>query len=442
MEFLMPSNDKSGVTDYTNITNELNNKKFVMLGEGKFYINQPIIMKNNYCVTGISENNTEINVVGDINAFVSLIESSCNAVSIKNLKVIAEANSTKYAIDLKGSLAQPYTGATHSNFENIYIVNFESGIFINHCWNTRFINIRAISCITNGIYLGGGCNNILCDMFIANGISTGIRVTTSDEDTTENTNIKISNADVEYCDKGIYIYNANNVSVEDIYSEHCAVVVYSYGCNGFSVNGFYSSNDIKFVETYNDGFVGNGFIGFDSSDNVSVIDSPNNIILDVTNIKTKNKSTGKVFYYKQNMVAEKPINGVKPLYSIESEPFRMRYSSDVHTFEFKTFDNTDKQYFCCNPSLIVVNEEDLKALSSDSITLYKNGVAQAVIEIMKDDVLSKNRIYRMRKKNQEADNFIYKNGDVIEIKHSNTTGVDVKLVVRFTDVMFDDFYFD
>ena len=47
----------------------------------------------------------------------------------------------------------------------------------------------------------------------------------------------------------------------------------------------------------------------------------------------------------------------------------------------------------------------------------------------------------MRKINLDSNHFIYKNGDSIELKHSNTVGVDVELLVQFTGVKIGDYYF-
>lgn len=441
MEYLRPSGDVTGVTDYNNIINSLNENEIALLSEGEFYINESINLKGNNKICGISNKLTKLNVVSNISAIVSDIVTNCNYVNIMDISILSSVTNDNYAINLKGSTQEPYTGATYSIFKNIIIRNFDSGIYVNHCWNTRFINIRNIEVKTNGIFLGGGCNNILCDLIMGNNLTSGIRITTSDIDTTENVNITINNADFEYCNRGIYIYNANNVSINDIYTEHCNTVVYTYGCNGFSLNGFYSAYDVNFVETYNDGFIGNGYIKVKNAKNFSIINSLNNIVMKTTNIKVKNDLEGICFLYKQNMRAENPIDGNNILYEIESESSRMRYSTDTIQFDFKPYNHVDSQYHCVNPSLIITNDNELTALSSDEFKLYKNGVAEAIIEIHEGDTLNKGKIYKMRKINLDSNHFIYKNGDIIELKHSNTVGVDVELLVQFTNAKIGDYYF-
>lgn len=441
MEYLKPSGDVTGVTDYNNIINSLNENKNVILSEGEFYVNESIDLKENNKICGVSNRLTKLNVVSNVSAFTSDIDTNCNYINVMDVAIVASEPNDNYAINLKGSTQPPYTGATYSMFKNIIIKNFESGIFANHCWNTRFINIRVVDGKTNGLFLGGGCNNILCDMIICNNIANGIRVTTSDTDTTENVNLTINNADFEYCNRGVYINNVNNVSINDIYTEHCNTVVYTFGCNGFSLNGFYSVYDVNFVETYNDGFIGNGYIKVKHDENFSIINSLNNIVMKTSNIKVKNDLNGICFLYKQNMRKEEPIDGDKILYEIESESSRMRYSTDTIKFDFKPYNYANSQYHCVNPSLIITNNNELTALSSDEFKLYKNGVAEAVIEINKGDTLNKGKVYKMRKINLDSNHYIYKNGDSIELKHSNTVGVDVELLVQFTGVKIGDYYF-
>ena len=441
MEYIKPSGDVSGVTDYNNIVNSLSVNKSAFLLEGEYYINETINLKENNKFSGVSNTLTKLNVVTNVSAFTSDVNTNCNYINIMDVTILSNEPNDNYAINLKGTTQAPYTGATYSNFKNIIIRNFDSGIFVNHCWNTRFINIRIIDGKTNGLFLGGGCNNILSDMIMANNITSGIRITTSDVDTTENVNITINNANFEYCNRGIYIYNANNISINDIYTEHCNTVIYTYNCKGFYLNGFYSAYDSKFIETYNNGFIGNGYIKVNKSENYNVINSLNNIVMVTQNINVKNDSNGLGFLYKQNMKAEKPIDGVNILYDIESEINRMRYSTDTIKFDFAPYNNKDKQYLCVNPSLIIANEKELTALSSDEFKLYKNGVAEAIIEINKGDKLKKGKVYKMRKLNSGAEHFIYNEGDEIELKHTNTVGVDIKLLVQFTDAKIGEYYF-
>ncbi|RGJ72196.1 hypothetical protein DXD51_03045 [Eubacterium sp. TM05-53] len=441
MEYLKPSGDVTGVTDHNNIINLLNENKNVLLSEGEFYVNESIDLKENNKICGVSNRLTKLNVVSNVSAFTSDVDTNCNYINVMDVAIVASEPNNNYAINLKGSIQEPYTGASYSIFKNIIIINFESGIFVNHCWNVKFINIRNINVKTNGLFLGGGCNNILCDLIMGNNLTNGIRITTSDIDTTENVNITINNADFEYCNIGVYIYNANNISINDIYTEHCNTVIYTFGCNGFSLNGFYCAYDVNFVETYNYGSIENGYIKVNHDDNYSIINSINNIVMETKNIKVKNDSNGIIFLYKQNMRSEEPIDGDKILYEIESESSRMRYSTDTIQFDFKPYNHVDSQYHCVNPSLIITNDNELTALSSDEFKLYKNGVAEAIVEIHEGDTLNKGKIYKMRKINLDSNHYIYKNGDSIELKHSNTVGVDVELLVQFTGVKIGDYYF-
>lgn len=440
MEYLKPSGDMTGVADYENITAQLLEKRVVYLDKGDFYINKPITLKNYYCVIGISEVLTFIHAVTDNSVFISDAETEPTYLNIKNINIKADFDNSNYAIDIKGSLKSPYTGCSFSKFENIFINGFESGIVVNHCWNTKFNMIRLQNCKQNGLYIAGACNNISIDMFSCFSVRNGIRITTSDFDTTENTNISINNADVEHCEKGVYIYNANNVSIRDIYSEYCNPVIYSYGCNGFSVNGFYSSNDYNFLELYNDAQIENGYFNVKSEFDIGIINLQNISKVIVNNVKTRNLSTGKVYIFKQEIANDSPLFGEIPFYEIESLPHRLRYTSDNFDFEFKTFDNKEKQFHCAYPSIIVVNDKELTALSNDEVKLYKNGIAVAKAVILKDDVLTKGKIYKMVRLLNNSDSYIYKNGDILEVKHNNTTGVDLEIIIRFTDIKYGEYY--
>ena len=39
-----------------------------------------------------------------------------------------------------------------------------------------------------------------------------------------------------------------------------------------------------------------------------------------------------------------------------------------------------------------------------------------------------------------SDSYIYKNGDILEVKHNNTTGVDLEIIIRFTDIKYGEYY--
>lgn len=232
----------------------------------------------------------------------------------------------------------------------------------------------------------------------------------------------------------------NNVSIRDIYSEYCNPVIYSYGCNGFSVNGFYSSNDYNFLELYNDAQIENGYFNVKSEFDIGIINLQNISKVIVNNVKTRNLSTGKVYIFKQEIANDSPLFGEIPFYEIESLPHRLRYTSDNFDFEFKTFDNKEKQFHCAYPSIIVVNDKELTALSNDEVKLYKNGIAVAKAVILKDDVLTKGKIYKMVRLLNNSDSYIYKNGDILEVKHNNTTGVDLEIIIRFTDIKYGEYY--
>lgn len=408
----------------------INNFKNVNIPSGTYIINDSLKLTSGVTINGENPTNTLIKTNTDISIFENI--SNSNYITIKNLKLQCSTTSTKYAINIIGTTTAPFTGATYSNFSEITIDGFYNGIFMNHIWNTIFNKIRILNCTNRGLFLGGGCNNILIDMPMLEHLTQGIRITTSDGDSVQNTNITINNADIEYCTTGIYSYNNETVSINDLYSEHNDLVVYSFGTKGFKINGFYSAFDTKFGD-FNTSFVSvtNGFTRVNSNNDIGIISTDNFIKLE--NLSSSNNSSGKIF----NIVSD--INQYIPFiysnlpYNVESESFRLRYSSDKYNGTFNFSENNGLQYSCYKPCLQITSN-NLTASSGDQIQLKRNGNVVASLSINSGTALNKNDILEFTASNTNAKNFIYQNGDEYEITHTNTTGVDVNFKMIFRNI--------
>lgn len=416
--------------DTTSLQNAINISNHVFIPDGVYCISTSLKVKTNLIIEGNNVLSSIIKAIDDISIFEN--NTSANYLTIKNLKLETEETSTKYAINIEGSTTSPYTGATYSTFENIYIDGFDSGIFLNHIWNTSLNKIRINNSNDKGIFLGGGCNNVEINMPMLEHLTQGIRITTSDGDSVQNTNITINNADIEYCTTGIYSYNNETVSIKNPYSEHNDLVVYSFGTKGLKIDGFFSSFDTKFGEIISSKTkISNGFIRLNSNNDIGIISSSEYI--DINNISGANNGTGKIF----NIVSD--VNSYIPLiystlpYNIESESFRLRYSSDNYNGVFNSNENNGNQYSCYKPCLQITSN-DLTATSGDQIQLKRNGVTVATLSINSGTSLNKNDILEFTSSNTNAKNFIYQNGDTYEITHTNTTGVDVNFKVVFRNV--------
>lgn len=416
--------------DTTSLQNAINISNHVFIPDGVYCISTSLKVKTNLIIEGNNVLSSIIKAIDDISIFEN--NTSANYLTIKNLKLETEETSTKYAINIEGSTTSPYTGATYSLFENIYIDGFDSGIFLNHIWNTSLNKIRVKNGTTNGIFLGGGCNNVEINMPIIESIVNGIRLTTSDIDSTQNTNITINKPDLEYCQKGIYLYNDETIAINNIYSEHNTLVVYAFGTKGLKIDGFYSSFDTKFGEIISSkAKISNGFIRLNSNDDIGIISSSEYI--DINNISGANNGTGKIFNIANDVNSYIPLIYSTLPYNIESESFRLRYSSDNYSGVFNSNENNGNQYSCFKPCLVITSN-NLVASSGDQIQLKRNGVTVATLSINNGASLNKNDILEFTASNTNAKNFIYQNGDTYEIKHTSTTGVDVSFKMVFRNI--------
>lgn len=408
----------------------INNFKNVNIPSGTYIINDSLKLTTGVTINGENPTNTIIKTNTDISIFENI--SNSNYVTIKNLKLLCTTTSTKNAINIIGTTSTPFTGATYSNFSEITIDGFYNGIFVNHIWNTIFNKIRILNCTNRGIFLGGGCNNVLIDMPMLEHLTQGIRITTSDGDSVQNTNITINNPDIEYCTTAIYLYNDENITINDIYSEHNTLVVYAFGTKGLKIDGYYSAFDTKLAEIISSKTeISNGFTRVNSNDDMGIISTQE--FINLKNLSSSNNGSGKIF----NIVAD--INKYIPTiysnlnYDVEGESFRLRYSSDKYNGTFNADENNGLQYSCYKPCLKITSN-DLVASSGDQIQLKRNGNVIATLSINSGTSLNKNDILEFTASNTNAKNFIYQNGDEYEITHTNTTGVDVNFKMIFRNI--------
>lgn len=417
-----------GETDDTSaLQSAINSGKKVFVPKGIYCISQSLKLITGQTLEGDGDWTTIIKVTSDCPAFEN--GGNANYIAIRNIKIESDVESTNYAIDIKGSITSPYTGATYSSFENIFIRNFDSGIFLNHVWNTKLKNIRVANGTTNGIFLGGGCNNIIIELPMLERLKCGIRLTTSDSDTTENVDVTIINPDIEYCEKGIYAFNHNTLNIIGAYSEHNDLVINCSGVKGLSVNGIYSAYDNKYADLSNtNASLTDAFVKLNSDSDIGIISSDKYLSLD--NFTGVNLGSGKMFYLTYDINSYVPFIYETLQYNIESASFRLRYSSDKYDGTFEAQEKTDKQFSCFKPCLVVTSNT-LTASSSDTIRLYRNGSIVATASISSGTVLNNGDIIEMTAVNTNAKNFIYENGDEYSIQHSNTTGVDVNFKVVF-----------
>ncbi len=412
------------------------NKSYnIFIPKGTYLISTSLKVKNDLKISGVKETNSIIKATSDISIFEN--NSGSNYITIKNLKLTNNITSSKYAINIEGTTISPYNGATYSLFENIFIDGFESGIFLNHVWNTELKNIRVINGTTNGIFLGGGCNNILIDLPMLEHLTNGIRISTSTNDSTENTNITILDADIEYCTNGIYTTNNNNINIINLYTEHNTKTIYSSSTNSLTINGFYSAYDTKLADLNNTkANILGGYIKINSSSDIGIIST--NKYINLENITGANDSTGKIFYLASDVNSYNPTFYNTLYYNVESESFRLRYSSDKLESAFNTLEKDDKQYSCFKPCLVITSNT-LTASSGDTINFVRNGTTIATINITNGTALTKDDILEFNPVNTNGRNFIYKNGDEYSITHTNTTGVDVNFKVLFRNIKTGNF---
>lgn len=421
--------------DTSALQTAINKSYNIFIPNGTYLVSTSLKVKNDLKISGVKETNSIIKATSDISIFEN--NSGSNYITIKNLKLTNNITSSKYAINIEGTTSSPYNGATYSLFENIFIDGFESGIFLNHVWNTELKNIRVINGTTNGIFLGGGCNNILIDMPMLEYLTNGIRISTSTNDSTENTNITILNADIEYCTNGIYTTNNNNINITNLYTEHNTKTIYSSSTNSLTINGFYSAYDTKLADLNNTkANILGGYMKINSSSDIGIIST--NKYINLENVTGANDNTGKMFYLASDVNSYNPTFYNTLYYNVESESFRLRYSSDKLESAFNTLERDDKQYSCFKPCLVITSNT-LTATSSDTINFVRNGTTIATLTITNGSALTKDDILEFNPVNTNGRNFIYKNGDEYSITHTNTTGVDVNFKVLFRNIKTGNF---
>lgn len=447
MAFIAPSGDTTGETDVDNIQTALNTYKKIRLKEGDYYINEAIKVADHMTIEGNGINSTIINTVGNISAFERTTNTSSAFLNFKDFKIKCdtEVTSNKTAMDFSITTSEGLKGISYSNFERIYIDGFYNGFFAEQFWCTTLKAIRCENCSNYGIFIGGRSNNILLQMCVANYATNGIRLTTSTNQSTELTNINLVNCDLEHNTYGIYAYSVRGLSLKNTYSEYNTQVFQITNCPNAEFVGFYSSYDGR-IANIGEGCklfkIENGYVKINTEQKFLISLNDNSKPISSRNITIENLNNTRIYITNREYEINPGIQ-TELVTFYEIGQGSMRYSADKIEGNFNPLSITNNKYKFLNAKLIVLDSGADVPSSNDTFTLKINGNTVATKSITTSTDISQFaeiNMPRTTSSSAEHENLIFENNATFELTHSNTVGVDLKVMLVLNNVLVGEFY--
>ena len=452
---IKPSGDITGVTDKKNIIKHLSTNSSIRLSEGEFWINDSILFPQGKTIVGAGKTKTIINTVNDTSVFHSTEDSTVDHVVITDLKLRAGTQSTKRAIDFVGSLTPingSYTGCSYSTFKRIDIEGFKDGFYGRGFWCTLFEQIRTFT-NEKGIIIGSTVNDVTFNKCSFLGGEYGIHASSDTSGGSQLTSFNVKDCNIERSSVcAIYAYSVLGITVENLHCESVPLALKLDNVPAFKMIGgnilyvdalaqIRKSSALEFYKGKQT-FIGT-YVQLNTNDTTGLIHLPySDEITDVEliDIDYYNKGTGVVSYIREDIFNLKTVGRNMIINEFESESAIVRYSSDkiTHTLKQQIFDNQQIKIY--NPYLVIV--EGGTATSSDTFNLVKDDEILFTKSINAGTVLTAGQEFQMSRKLTGNDfyKYIFKNNDVVELRHTNTLGVDIKFKILFKDVVAAEYF--
>lgn len=446
MAFIEPSGDTTGETDIDNIQTALNTYKKIRLKEGNYYINNSIKVSDHMSIEGNGINSSVINTVGNISAFERTSNISSAFLNFKDFKIKCdtEVTSNKTAMDFSITTSEGFKGISYSNFERIYIDGFYNGFFAEQFWCTTLKAIRCENCSNYGIFIGGRSNNILLEMCIANHCVNGIRLSTSTNQSTELTNINLINCDLEYNSYGIYAYSVRGLSMKNTYSEYNTQVFQITNCPNAEFVGFYSAYDGR-IANIGEGCklfkIENGYVKINTEQKFLISLNDNSKPISSRNITIENLNNTRIYITNRDYEVNPGIQ-TELVTFYEIGKGSMRYSSDKIDGNFNPLSITNNKYKFLSAKLVVLSSGANVPSSNDTFTLKINGNTVATKSVTTSTDISQFAEIDMPRTTSGIGHeyLFFENNASFELTHSNTVGVDLKVMLILNTVLAGEFY--
>jgi hypothetical protein len=153
-------------------------------------------------------------------------------VFIKDMRVVAEATHTGFAIDLRGNQNSPYTGPRYGGIDNVYAVSAAgAGVRIERCWVVEINKLRTNTFKTS-LEILNGCNSINVTNSPLGGSQNSSGVSLTDANVriigspTEHTSIRFEGCSFENAyAQSIYALNVQGLQILNSYFENEATTI-------------------------------------------------------------------------------------------------------------------------------------------------------------------------------------------------------------------------
>ena len=298
-----PTGDKTGELDRAVIQGKLDKGYSVHLSAGEYYLNGPLIFRPGYMLRGDSQLNTVVNCKAGFIDHENNV--SVDHVQVRDVRVKGPGSGV--GIDISRKVSGAETGGRYSQFMNVYITGYSTGIRLKGCWCANFIHCR-IEVENGGICVEqlGSNNHIRYDhcIFLGPDVddfqSIGVKITA--EGGAENYGVSFDHCDFERHDKAIHAYYCVSLNVFSIYAEGVNTIFQLDSCPGFLCDGGYISYTERVCNTArtNDapifdkcsGAIKNLVVRVNAFDTFYLVSTGSNAPLEVTNINCVNEATG------------------------------------------------------------------------------------------------------------------------------------------------------
>lgn len=444
MAFIEPSGDTTGETDLTNIQTALNTYRKIRLTNGNYYINNSIKIGDHMTIEGNGIGSTILNCVGDISAFERTTGVSSAFMNIKDFRINAdsEITSTKTAINFPCTTSEGFNNISYSNIEKIIVNGFYNGFFAEQFWNTKIKHLRCMNCANYGIWLGGRTNNICLDTPIVDHAVNGIRLTTSPNQSTELTQIKITNADLEYNTEGIHASAVFGLSVTNTYSEHNTLVMYIQNCPSANYSDFYSSYDDRIVtistqcKKFN---FTNGYAKLNKEEGYLVNVDGDSMPINSKNITIVNVANTNIYITNRELGAGTGVNPeLLTFYKVGQGS--IRYGSEKITGTFNLIAQNNNKFKFRSAKLIVLSSSANNPVSGEALTLKINDKIVATKNVNTSTDTSQFAEIELTRTTTNYEDLFFENGATFELSHSNTMGIDITCLLILDNIIVGQFY--
>lgn len=241
-----PTGDKTGELDRVVIQGKLDAGFAVQLAAGEYYLNGPLMFRAGYMLRGDSQLNTVLNCRASFIDHDKVV--SVDHVQVRDIRV--KGPEAGVGIDISRKVDGVETGGRYSEFMNVYLTGYDTGVRLGGCWCVSFRHCR-IEAKEICFEQLGSCNHIKYDHCVILGpeskTSTGIKITA--EDGAENYGIRIDHCDFERHATGVHAYYCVALNVFSLYAEGVSTMFKLDSCPAFLCDGGYISHPERVCNT-------------------------------------------------------------------------------------------------------------------------------------------------------------------------------------------------